>query len=817
MCDLKTNLAARIFAIKRRSGASLFLLIGLLWAGFAGPSLAADDAHANVTEPQADKLISLARVVEEAIAAGKCHGAVVLVGHQGKVIYRRAFGYRALTPEKVPMTVDTIFDLASLTKVVATTPAVMQLVEQGRIRLTDPLVEYWSEFKANGKEHVTVRELLTHYSGLRPDLELKPEWSGHDTALKMIIGEKPVTPPGTRFIYSDINFETLGELVRRVSGEPLDAYGEQHIFKPLGMKDTGFNPLRARPQARPRIAPTLMEAGPEGEHLWGEVHDPTARKMGGVAGHAGLFSTADDLAIYAEMLLHGGAYGDIRVLSPQSVEKMTSPQSPPDKTAVRGLGWDIESPYSSVRGELFPVGSFGHTGFTGTSIWIDPFSQTFVIILTSRLYPAGKGEVTGLRARVATLVAAAVGAAPAAASLSVRRALTSYQELIRSYGIEPPRNGRVQTGIDVLEEEKFAPLAGQRVGLITNHTGRDAAGRRSVELLAHAPGVKLAAIFSPEHGLAGTEAEGAPVSHGVEPVTGLPVYSLYGETQRPTDAMLAGLDALVFDVQDAGARFYTYSTTLGYALETAAKKRIKFFVLDRPNPLNGYLVEGPVLDEDLRSFVGYFPMPVRHGMTVGELAEMYNGENRLGVDLHVIKMRDWQRTDWFDETGLPWVNPSPNLRSLAAATLYPGVAMVESANVSVGRGTDTPFEMMGAPWIDGRKLAAYLHERKIQGVRFLPVEFIPNRDVFAGTACHGVRLVLLDRQALDSPEMGVEILAALYRLFPHDFLIDKTLPLVGARWVLEAVKKGEDPRQIFLRWQDGLEQFRRRRAKYLLY
>jgi uncharacterized protein YbbC (DUF1343 family) len=418
---------------------------------------------------------------------------------------------------------------------------------------------------------------------------------------------------------------------------------------------------------------------------------------------------------------------------------------------------------------------------------------------------------------VATLVAAAVGAAPSVVTLSKGDGLTSYEELIRSYGIEPPRNGNVRTGIDVLEAEKFAPLAGQRVGLITNQTGRDAAGRRTLELLARAPGVKLVVLFSPEHGLAGEVPEGAQVLHGTEPVTGLPVYSLYGETQRPTDAMLAGLDALVFDVQDVGARFYTYITTLGYTLEAAGKKKIRFYVLDRPNPLNGYLVEGPVLDDDLRSFVGYAAMPVRHGLTVGELAEMYNGEQHLGVDLHIIKMQGWQRTDWFDETGLAWVNPSPNLRSLAAATLYPGVALVEGANVSVGRGTDTPFEFVGAPWIDGKKLAAYLNERKIQGVRVLPVEFTPRRDPFGGQTCHGVRVLLLDRQALDSPEMGVEILTALYRLFSHTFQIDKTLALVGSRWVLEAVKAGQDPRQIFLRWQDALEQFRRRRAKYLLY
>jgi len=262
--------------------------------------------------------------------------------------------------------------------------------------------------------------------------------------------------------------------------------------------------------------------------------------------------------------------------------------------------------------------------------------------------------------------------------------------------------------------EKFAPLAGMRVGLITNHTGRDAEGRRTIDLLRRAPGVTLKVIFGPEHGLTGAAAEGARVASGRDPATQLPVYSLYGRTTRPADKMLEGLDALVFDIQDAGVRFYTYITTLGYAMEAAAQKGIPFYVLDRPNPINGFSVQGPVLDKDLTSFVGYFPMPVRHGMTVGELAEMFNRENKIGAKLHIIKMQDWVRTDWFDETGLPWVGPSPNLRTLTEATLYPGVAMVEGANVSVGRGTDTPFELLGARWIHSQKLATHLNERKIQ-------------------------------------------------------------------------------------------------------
>ena len=760
----------------------------------------------------APKLAGIASVVTEGIRAGNCPGAVVVVGQNGKVIYRKAFGHRAVVPQELPMTVRTIFDLASLTKVVATTTAIMQLVEQGKIILSAPVSEYWPEFKANGKQSISVRELMTHYSGLPPDLELKPEWSGYETAMKMIVDVKPIVPPGTRFIYSDINFETLGELVRRVSGEPLDVYCSKHIFKPLGMKDTRFQPPAAW---RRRIAPTQYQNGDKGKMLWGEVHDPTAYNMGGVAGHAGLFSSADDLTIFVQMLLNGGSYKRTRILSPLTVEKMTSPQTPPDKMALRGLGWDLDSPFASNRGELFGVGSFGHTGFTGTDIWIDPVSKTYLLILANGVHPDGKGTLVPIRTKIATLVAAALGPVSAQQVLASNHSLTGYFELMRGYRVQGLRNGKTQTGIDVLEAENFASLQGRRVGLITNSTGVDAGGKRTIDLLYRAPGVRLVALFSPEHGLAGLA--DARVSSTTDAATGLPVYSLYGDVERPTEQMLDRLDALVFDIQDAGVRFYTYVTTLGYCLEAAAKKGIDFYVLDRPNPINGHEVEGPVLDSDLRSFVAYFPLPIRHGMTVGELAEMFNSENHLGAKLHVIKMQGWRRTDWYDETGLAWVNPSPNLRNPTEEALYPGVAMVEGANVSVGRGTDTPFEVLGAPWIDSRQLSTYLNGRDIQGVRFVPADFKPSSSSFANQVCHGVQFVLLDRQALDPAELGVELAAALWKLYPQVFHLDKTLPLIGARWILKAIEAGEDASQIVSEWQGTLEQFRTLRAKYLLY
>ncbi len=744
-----------------------------------------------------EQMAPISEITRKAIQAGKIPGAVILIGHEGKIIYRQVFGLSALKPKKVPMTIHTIFDIASLTKVVATSTAMMQLVENGKLNLEDPVAKYWPEFKGSGKEEITVRDVLTHYSGLRPALDMKPHWSGYVAALRMIEEEKPLSPPGTNFIYSDINFIILGELVWRLSGEPLDAYCAEHIFRPLEMDDTGFKPSS---DFRSRIAPTEYQNG-TGKMLWGEVHDPIAHNMGGVAGHAGLFSTVDDLAIFAQMVLDGGRRKNVQILSPRTVKNMTTPQSPPDKMPLRGLGWNIDSSLASE-------GSYGHKGFTGTGIWIDPVSNTYVIILTNRVHPNGKGKVESLRTKILSFVNGTIG------PVSMERHLAS--RTLPSQ-VEPGESNheKVQTGIDVLASEKFNSLAGLRLGLITNHSGIDSTGRRTVDLLHKAPGVKLVTLFTPEHGFSG-RAEGK-VSSTKENLTGLPIYSLYGDTLSPTNRMLAGLDALVFDIQDAGARFYTYITTMGYAMEACAKKGIPFYVLDRPNPINALLVQGPVLDSNLRSFVGYFPLPIRHGMTVGELAKMFNAEKKMGVKLHVIKMQGYERGHWYDETGLLWLSPSPNLQTLTEAILYPGVAMVEGANVSVGRGTKTPFELFGAPWMNGEELASYLNDRNVQGVQFIPMDFKPKSGPFKNQSCHGVRIVLLNRQMLDSPALGLEIASALYRLYPKNFQIDKTVGLIGSRKVLQAIKAGQDPAAIVQDWQGPLEQFCMLRSKYLLY
>ncbi|MGA1981035.1 MAG: sodium/solute symporter [Acidobacteriaceae bacterium] len=960
--------------------------------------------------------------INTAIAQKKLPGAVLLVGHNGKIVFEQAYGVRKYANEPgldgkpspaEPMTLDTIFDMASLTKCLATATAIMQLYEAHKLDFDDPVVKYLPEFAANGKEHVTIRELLTHYSGLPPDVNLKDAWglTAPDKAegIKRAMESPLDSVPGTKFVYSDINYIVLGALVEKLSGETLDAYALKHIFVPLGMRMTEYAPFYCSPYTAIRhdypqgttparvfsppdctladwyypilqkIAPTqhddqgTKETNPNFDALLrGTVHDPTTRRMGGVAGHAGVFSTAEDVSKFAQALLDKLLHNTGPFPLKQSTLKlMTMPEQPstaqggatiftPDGkpttgVAERGFGWDINSSFSRPRGEIFPIGSFGHTGFTGTSLWMDPTSDTYVILLANSVHPRGASPISPLRGEVATDVAKALGlgyvcppqafcdvtfhglppevspsstvstgliqssSAPAPNRQTVIPSAAPERAAGEPNGAEsrdprispaesqtstaprspafvkgtalaaevtspqaPPLEPRtsnlepqVLTGIDVLESTKFAALKDAaarhggylRIGLLTNQTGLDAQGRRTIDILRSAGnGIELTKLFSPEHGIFGAK-DSTDIGQEVDPTTGLKVISLYGpkdSDKRPKPEDLKDLDAVVIDLQDAGVRFYTYETVVGYFLEAAAcQKSLEVIVLDRPDPIAGDAVEGPVSNAT-PSYIDYMPLPVRHGMTLGELAQYFRGQyGTIGClpsgqsdgapgphplvpsgedirvfapppQLTVIPMQNWHRDEFFDQTGVPWVNPSPNLRNVEEATLYPGLGMLDATNVSVGRGTATPFEVIGAGagnatnetpayswWFDGKAVADYLTARKIPGVSFAATKFTVADDAnhypYHGQTIEGVHLTVTDRVALDSPELGIEILSALHHLYPTQFKLEKATALVANTETMAALARGDDPRAIAASWAADLAAFKARREKYLLY
>jgi uncharacterized protein YbbC (DUF1343 family) len=614
--------------------------------------------------------------------------------------------------------------------------------------------------------------------------------------------------------------------------------------------------------------------------------------MGGVAGHAGVFSTADDVSRYAQALLdkllhNTGPFP----LKQSTLQMMVRPEQPStaeataiifkqDGTtttgvALRGFGWDINSSFSRPRGCVFPVGiSFGHTGFTGTSLWIDPVSDTYVILLANSVHPRGASPISPLRGQVATDAAKALGlASPQQAVIlsEARSAQSKDPEAPRPATAAntfqpPPSTGVVQTGIDVLESDGFRELkdlaakrGGKlRIGLLTNQTGLDSRGRRTIDVLHNAgPTIELVRLFSPEHGIFGAK-DSEHIGQETDPTTGLKVTSLYGpkdSDKRPRPEDLKDLDAVLIDLQDAGVRFYTYETVTGYFVEASACEatrghELHVIVLDRPALVGGEAVQGPVSDTK-ESYINYMPEPVRNGMTLGELAKMMSSEHPATCGenpkllkepadsallkgtasaaevtpaadrITIVRMQNWRRNEFFDETGLKWVNPSPNLRTMTGAVLYPGLGMLDPTNVSVGRGTDTPFEVLGAPWIDGPKLAGYLTARHIPGAEFSPTTFAvrdtPEKYPGHGQTINGVRMKVTDRKALESPEMGIEILSALHKLYPTDFQLAKAAPLVANTETMDRLTHGDDPRDIAAGWQPALKQFVAQRRPYLLY
>jgi SSS family transporter len=937
------SLCSLLFRRKRAVAAATMLLV--CGASFGQRALQ--------PEPMPHDFDKVSAAINTAIAEKKLPGAVLLVGHGGKVVFEQAYGNRALEPEVEPMTEDTIFDMASLSKVIATTTAVLQLYEQKKIDLDAPVAKYLPEFAANGKDKITVRELMTHYSGLAPDVDLKDSWGldypSQAEGIRRAWESVPEGSPSLTFKYSDINFITLGSLVQWVSGQPLDEYVQQHVFAPLGLTETRYLPTErcvAPPESKtvmkpvaickaltypnllPRIAPTAHDdegnatTNPDFDHiLRGVVHDPTTRRMGGVAGHAGVFSTAHDMSLFCQALLDKLLYNEGPFpLSQATLQMATRPNEPATAVATatiftpggettkgvasRGLGWDLNSAFSRPRGSVFPittrnqVGSFGHTGFTGTSIWFDPTSDTYVVLLANAIHPKVGANISPLRSQVDTLVAkalgyyspncrpcppwtncdcvqvdreyedvhttqssglsalitpaSAVGSSGTAEAVPLNSGVSATTKIVP--GPEAPTNvaqqtrmkaelkahyrefvfgeGATQTGIDVLESTKFAALkeiaakhgGHLRIGLVANQSSRDSGGKRTIDVLENAgQEIELTTLFAPEHGLLAKQDTDA-LRKEQDVATGIPVVTVYGPKaadKHPKQEDLAKLDVVVIDLQDAGVRFWTYETLTGYFLEACAAAKVPVVILDRPNPVGGLAFGGPMSDAGAESYVDYTVEPVRHGMTLGELARWMNQQRGLGADVTVVPMRNWSRGDYWAQTGLKWTPPSPNLKTPEGAVLYPGVGLTEQTNISVGRGTDTPFENLGAAWIDATKLAEYLTARKIAGVRFtattMTIAEDGNKYPFHGETIPAVHFTVTDAAAFDSPEMGVELLGALHTLYPAEFKLDLVKTLLVSASTLAALKVGADPREIAAGWAPALATFAAGRKAALIY
>jgi uncharacterized protein YbbC (DUF1343 family) len=669
--------------------------------------------------------------------------------------------------------------------------SILALADRGRLDLDATAARYVPEFRGHGKERITLRQLLTHVSGMPVETPLTDFERGRAAALARLFALSPKSEPGERFLYSDIGFLVLEEVVRRVTGLDLATFAQAAVFSPLGMRATGFLPAAT---LRARMAPTERR-----NDVWmrGEVHDPRAFRLGGVAGHAGLFSTASDLALFARMILGGGALDGVRVLSPAMLGKMLAPHDVPG--GIRALGWDVQSSYSSTRGLALSRRAVGHTGYTGTSLWIDPERDLFVLFLSNRVHPDGKGAVLPLAAAIATLAGTALSPGP----------------------VEP---SAFALGIDVLAAQNFSSLRGLRLALLTNDSARARDGRRTTDILAARRDLSLVTLLGPEHGLGAVRDE--RIEDGIDGKTRLPVASLYGGALSPRRGSSPGprpvtlppdIDALVVDLPDVGARFFTYASTVHAVLRSAAQRGLKVIVLDRPNPLGATEVSGPVLKAGEMSAVNHSLLPVRHGMTMGELAEMMDADEHLGARLQIVRMTGYDRRASLDELGLPFWPPSPNLRNLDEVLLYPGTALLESTNVSVGRGTDTPFEVVGAPWIDSAALAAELDHAGLGGVTFEATTFTPEASPYRGRPCHGVRMHLNDRTRFDTVRTGIAMAIALRKLHRPTWDDSRLRRMLGDPAVAQAIHDGRKLGDIEALYKEELERFRSKRAKYLLY
>lgn len=757
-----------------RLGVTPLVIALLSWVGLCVGSSAG--AEAADRDALARRLLPIEGLVERAIARGELPGCVVAVGTRKGALYTRAFGTRT---QGEPMTIDTLFDLASLTKPMATASSIALLASRGALTLDTPAARLLRELDVADKRRITLRQLLLHTSGLA---NVGPLWQvegGAREAPARIAAQPLRRPPGRAFEYSDLGYILLGEVVARASGRPLDAFVQRELFAPLGMTDTHF---LISPAEIARTAPTELRGD---ALIRGVVDDPRAFRLGGVAGNAGLFSTAGDVGRFARMLLNRGELDGVRVLAADSVDAMLRPTRAGSFT--RTPGWDVQSPWSQGRARLYSQTAVGHGGYTGTSLWVDRAQDLYVVVLSNRVHAGARGTLHPL--------ASSVG------DIAVRALVASRAE-----------DESLRTGIDVLREEAFARVRGRRVAVLTHDAARDSTGASTLERIVAAPQVDVRAILTPEHGLS-ARYEGKVADQRYR---GLAVHSLFGKTRRPSAQMLAEVELVLVDLVDVGTRFYTYMATVLATLEVAGELGLPVLLLDRPNPIDGVHVEGPLSEATFASFVNYQPLPLRHGMSAGELARYLIAARGLKTRLEVVQVEGWQRTQGSAELARPWSAPSPNLGSAEQALLYPATALVEGTNVSVGRGTPHAFRVVGAPFVDAQALVTALQADSLRGVRVSETRFRPSVGPYAGQTIPGVRFRITDLQAYSAAHTGLSLIRALRHYLPR--WDDARLPqMLAHRATLEALSRGEPTTQIANRWKDELAIFMAERARVLLY
>ena len=741
-------------------------------------------------------------LVEAAIAEGDLPGAVIAYSIEGGPVHALAIGNRTVDPS-APLTVDTRFDLASLTKPIATSTAVALLVDRGQLSFETPLVDVWP---AAGEDEPGVRlsHCLLHTTGYVPDTALSEYLDGPELAKQRLAETRPVEPLGERFRYSDVGFQILGYVVEEVSGQSLDAFCTEHIFEPLGLDSLRYLP---DPAAGP-IAPT--EPDGEGGFFHGIVHDPRARAIGGVAGHAGLFGTAPDVVRFGKWVANQGRTEDGEaLLSGGAWEAWTRPREVPHPSGPtwRAFGWDVQSPYSSNRGSELSARAIGHGGFTGTALWVDPESSLVVACLSSRLYPDGDGSVNRLWGRVVDKIHRRV--VPSYGTIVCGRSpeFIEWERRHRAY-----LEGRAGNGIDRLLAEQCRPVAGRRVGLLTHGAGKTLDGRRSIDALVASEQLEVVRLFSPEHGLE-SALDQEHIDSGSDNASALEIISLYGDRRRPTPADLAGLDALLVDLQDVGMRCYTYASTVKECLVACSEVDLPVVVLDRENPL-GPGPDGPVLEAGQEDFVAYHTIPFVHGASIGELCRLMVTE--LGLDLELFVVPRNSRLLGPD-LRQPWVPPSPNLPSREATDLYPALVAWEFTNLSVGRGTPMPFQRVGAPWIDGQEFFHALVESSVRAkVRVGgPLEFQPSSSRFEGEPCEGVWL----RESSSFPAMdfSLQLYRVLSQLYPEDWDRSRADRLLKSPRTIALLNAGASVLEIRANWRPGQEAYLERLAPYMLY